>query len=216
MSDKQTINETLSQQDKAIISIAGFAASGEIESLRNELVKGLDKGLGVDEIKGVLSQLYAYCGFPRSLNALGTFMGVVQTRKDAGILDEAAPTKPLNEQINPDSLSVGTANQTKLIGQVVAGPLFDFAPEVDAYLKAHLFGDIFSKTELTWRQRELATIAALANLKGAESQLKSHYFISLNNSVTVEQLHDFVSHVKATFAPEVGVTAESVLKDTLS
>ncbi|KJS29540.1 MAG: hypothetical protein VR64_20520 [Desulfatitalea sp. BRH_c12] len=38
------------------------------------LNQGLDAGLTVNEIKEILVQLYAYAGFPRSLNAIGTFM----------------------------------------------------------------------------------------------------------------------------------------------
>jgi 4-carboxymuconolactone decarboxylase len=40
-------------------------------------------------------------------------------------------------------VAVGTANQTKISGAPVHGPLFDFAPVINRYLQAHLFGDIF-------------------------------------------------------------------------
>lgn len=62
--------------------------------------------------------------------------------------------------------------------------MFDFAPAIDRFLKAHLFGDVFSRDNLDWRSREVATIAALATLTGTESQLRSHFSIGLNTGLT--------------------------------
>lgn len=106
------------------------------------LDQGLDDGLTVNEIKEVLVQLYAYAGFPRSLNALAEFMKVLEARRQRGVADaqgRAPGPLPPPEQM----LAVGTANQTRLTGAPVKGPLFEFAPAVDQYLKARLFGDIF-------------------------------------------------------------------------
>ena len=85
-------------------------------------------------------------------------------------------------------LAAGTANQTKLSGAPVKGPLFDFAPAIDEYLKTHLFGDIFERDNLDWQSRELATVGMLSALPGAESQLQSHMRISMNVGLTAGQL----------------------------
>lgn len=69
-------SEIFSDKERAIIPISAFTASGEIEKLTQSLNDGLDAGLTVNEIKEVLAQLYAYAGFPRSLNGLATFMTV--------------------------------------------------------------------------------------------------------------------------------------------
>lgn len=42
----------------------------------------------VNEVKEVLVQMYAYCGFPRSLNGINTLIAVLDERKAAGIVDE--------------------------------------------------------------------------------------------------------------------------------
>lgn len=203
------------QKEQAIVPIAAFTASGDIEQLKISLVKGLDAGLTINEIKEVLTQLYAYTGFPRSLNALGTFMGIVTQRKADGINDPEGPTaSPL--PTDKTSLEFGTENQTKLVGQPVSGPLFDFAPEVDQYLKAHLFGDIFQRDVLSWRVRELATIAALANLPGANSQLQAHYNISLNNEITPDQLRAFVQILSQDCGEQIAANAAQVLDAVLN
>lgn len=69
------------------------------------------------------------------------------------------------------SMDFGSANQTKLCGAPVKGTLYDLAPAIDEYLKAHLFGDIFSRDNLDWRTRELATLAALAAMDGVKTSL---------------------------------------------
>jgi alkylhydroperoxidase/carboxymuconolactone decarboxylase family protein YurZ len=89
-----------------------------------------------------------------------------------------------------DVRALGTANQTKLVGAPVKGPLFEFAPAIDDFLKRHLFGDIFGRDNLDWQSRELATVAALAAMPGVESQLLSHVAISMNVGVTTAQLRE--------------------------
>src|SRR6185436_19583758 len=66
----------------------------------------------------------------------------------------------------------------------VRGPLFDFAPAIDKYLKTHLFGDIFERDNLDWESRELATVSMLSALSGAESQMQSHMRVSMNVGLT--------------------------------
>jgi alkylhydroperoxidase/carboxymuconolactone decarboxylase family protein YurZ len=85
-------------------------------------------------------------------------------------------------------LAVGTANQTQLSGGPVQGPLFDFAPVINEYLRTHLFGDIFARDNLDWQSRELATVGALAALPGVDPQLQAHIRISLNVGLSAAQL----------------------------
>ncbi|BBO74237.1 hypothetical protein DSCW_16540 [Desulfosarcina widdelii] len=204
----------LNTKQRAIVPIAAFTASGNLDKLKASIEKGLDAGLTVNEIKEILVQIYAYAGFPRSLNAIGTFMAVLDARKEKGCKDEVGKeASPL--PADKSSLEFGTENQTKLVGQAVTGPLFDFAPAIDRFLKAHLFGDIFQRDLLDWSERELATIAALANIKGVNSQLQSHYAISLNNGITPEQLHDFLTVLDACCGPEVALNAKGVLEQVL-
>ncbi len=176
-----------SERHAAVAMIGAFTASGDLPRLTTALNKALDAGVTVNQVKEVLVQMYAYAGFPRSLNAISTFMTVLEQRKAKGITDETGPEPaPLPE--GTDILELGTENQTKLSGAPVTGPMFDFAPAIDEFLKTHLFGDIFSRDNLDWRSREVATIAALATLKGTESQLRSHFAIGLNTGLTEGQL----------------------------
>ena len=59
----------LNAKQQAIIPVAAFTANGDIDKLKPALNAGLDAGMTVNKIKEVLVQMYAYAGFPRSLNA---------------------------------------------------------------------------------------------------------------------------------------------------
>lgn len=182
--------DSLTANEKNIVRAAAFAAKGDQTGLKSALSAGLDSGVSAGEYKEVLVQLYAYCGFPRSLNALGTLMGLLEERggKDA---EGKRPSPPPAGK----SVELGAANQTKLVGREVKGKLFDFAPAIDEYLKAHLFGDIFSRDNLDWRTREIATVSMLAAMDGVEPQLNAHIGIAKNNGVSDAQAAEILSIV---------------------
>lgn len=114
-------------------------------------------------------------------------MKVLQAREQRGIHD-APGREPGPMPSGPNLLQLGTDNQTRLAGAPVKGPLFDFAPAIDQYLKSHLFGDIFARDNFDWGSRELATVGALAALTGVESQLQAHLRISMNVGLSATQL----------------------------
>jgi alkylhydroperoxidase/carboxymuconolactone decarboxylase family protein YurZ len=211
MNSTQAPSETLSPRQQAIVPIAAFAAAGNIDRLSKALEHGLDNGLTVNETKEVLVQLYAYAGFPRSLNALGEFMKVVEKRRARGVQDTQGVT-PQSPIPKGDALLVaGTANQTKLSGAPVKGALFDFAPAIDEYLKTHLFGDIFERDNLDWQSREIATVSILSAISGVESQLQSHVRISMNIGITAGQLRQ----VSQVLADEVDANAGQRARDAV-
>lgn len=208
----------LNARQRAIIPIAAFTANGDLAKLKTALNEGLDAGLTVNEIKEVLVQLYAYAGFPRSLNGISTFMTVMGERVKKGIQDETGKeASPI--PIDKNSLEYGAENQTKLVGQPVSGPLYDFVPAIDQFLKAHLFGDIFQRDVLTWQDRELATVAALANIEEVNAQLRGHMVIAMHNGLTPEQLRELVSVLRDKCGPKVaenaGVVLDLVLKHSM-
>ena len=197
---QETMN-VLNEKEEIIVAVSASAARGDQTALKTALASGLEAGITVNEFKEILVQVYAYCGFPRSLNALGTFMSLLEERggKDA----EGELPGPLPEG---KSIDFGTANQTQLCGAPVTGPLFGFAPAIDEFLKAHLFGDIFARDNLDWRTRELATIAMLTAMPGVEPQQKAHIAIGKKNGLSDEQVDAIVAlvHSNKENAPDSG------------
>jgi len=203
--------QLLSAKQQVIAPIAAFAAIGDMAGLDTALNKGLDAGLSVSEAKEILVQLYAYAGFPRSLNALGQLMKVVEARRQHGIQDLPGREPSRAIPTGDDLLATGTANQTQLAGAPVKGPLFDFAPAIDRFLKTHLFGDIFERDNLDWQSRELATVGALAALSGVESQLQAHIRISLNTGLSVAQLRQLATVLNEQGNSEAGARVQAAL-----
>lgn len=210
-----TNESTLSAKQQAIAPIAAYAAAGDMPRLNTALEQGLNAGLSVSECKEILVQLYAYAGFPRSLNALGELMKVAQTRAQRGIADapgrDAGPV-PVGQAL----LEAGTANQTKLAGTPVKGPLFEFAPAIDLYLKTHLFGDIFERDNLDWPSRELATVSMLAAMSGVEPQLRAHIGISMNVGLTAAQLRQAIQALAEHGNAEAAQRAQAALDAQLA
>ena len=210
----QEMDQNLNAKQQAIVPIAAFTASGNIGKLKTALNEGLDAGLTVNEIKEILVQMYAYAGFPRSLNGLDAFMSILNERKEKGIKDKIGK-EPGPFPKDKTVLELGTEVQTKIVGQPVKGPVYDFAPAIDEYLKTHLFGDIFGRDVLDFQQREIATISALASLDGAESQLQGHFGIGKNVGLTEAQLQALIDVLEVKVGRIEAARAKSVLTQTL-
>ena len=189
------MDTTLTQKELAIVDLSAATARGDQTALAAALNRGFDAGLTLNEAKELVGQLYAYCGFPRALNAAATLMKVASERKPA---EGRTPNPPPQGK----AIEFGTANQTKLCGRPGKGHLFDFHPQLDEYLKAHLFGDIFARDNVDWRTREIATIAALAARPETAPQMKSHIAVGKVNGVTDAQAQEIVARVQRPANPE--------------
>jgi len=211
ISHQQSPSNTLSQPQQAIVLIASSMASSQMAKLNDALNQGLDAGLTISEAKEILVQLYAYTGFPRSLNALNELMKISNNRKQRGIKDIQGedPITPI--PVGNELQRVGMATQSKIAGAVVQGPLFEFVPVINQFLQTHLFGDIFSRDNLDWQSRELATVGALAATPGVEAQLVSHMQASLRMGLTTGQLEQLIQLLRAHAEYEASMRADHAL-----
>ena len=193
--------QSLSYRQKHLATIAALEAQGDLIRLEPAIKAALDGGLTINEIKEAFSQLYAYTGFPRSLNALGVLSNILSTprpeRKGQGegpVWSEGKPwVRPAMWDDAQKALAIGTEVQTKLSGRPFN---YEFCPQNDYYLKAHLFGDIFAGDQLTPADREIVTVAALSALNGVAPQLAAHKAgaVNMGNSQEiVDELSQFLS-----------------------
>lgn len=207
--------EALSPRQSQIALIAAYTANGDQDKLKTALADGLEKGLTVNEEKEILIQLYAYAGFPRSLNAVQTFMLLMQEREAAGIKDNHGPeAKPMPADINKDEC--GKKVRNILFGRKEEPPAAGyqlFTPIIDTYLKEHLFCDIFYRDNLDYFSRELATISALAAMHGTQSQLASHLFAAKNMGLTAQQAQQWVRLIKKRVGRKEGKIAQKSARE---
>ena len=208
--------ETLSAKQQTIPLIAALMATSDMARLNAALNEGLDAGLTISESKEILVQLYAYTGFPRSLNALGELMKVVEARKQRGIQDAPGREPSRAIPVGDALVAIGTANQTQISGAPVRGPLFDFAPVINQFLQAHLLGDIFERDNLDWQSRELATVGALAAMPGVEAQLRSHMRASLRVGLSAAQLRQLAQVLAERGNPDAAHRADEALTQALA
>ena len=184
--------QSLTDRQKHLATIAALEAQGDLVRLEPAITAALEGGVTINEIKEALSQLYAYTGFPRSLNALGVLNNVIEANQ--GKWAEGKPwTRPALWDDTQKALTIGTTLQTQLSGRPFN---YEFCPQNDYYLKAHLFGDIFAGDQLSAADREIVTVAALSALKGVAPQLAAHKAGAVNMGNTqevVDELCKFLS-----------------------
>ena len=65
-------------------------------------------------------------------------------------------------------------------GERVVAALRDIAPDLARYMIEFPFGDVYSRGNLTMKEREIATVAALIAIGYAQPQLKVHIHGALN------------------------------------
>jgi alkylhydroperoxidase/carboxymuconolactone decarboxylase family protein YurZ len=211
-------DQALSTKQRGIIPIAAFTANGDLDRLKTALQEGLVAGLTVNEIKEILVHLYAYAGFPRSLNGINIFMAVLEERQGQGIEDEIGPeANPLPADMDKDEY--GAKVRARLAGWETIPPPSGyqlFAPAIDTFLKEHLFADIFARDILDWQSRELATVSALAGMTGTAGQLWFHLGAAMNTGLTAAQMKDFISVLESKVGKKEAEGASEVLGQVLS
>lgn len=210
-------NSSLNAKEKGIISISSLTAKGDLAALKKSLNDGLDAGLTINEIKEALVHLYAYCGFPRSIRGLQTFMEVLDDRKAKGINDnvgkEVSPIQQDSSKYERGKKILGELTKSPQQGSLTGYSAF--APAIDTFLKEHLFADIFERDVLTYTQRELVTISVLSAIGNVEPMLQGHLSISLNVGITPEQLKEFIGVIKSTVGKKEAEAAQAVLNEVL-
>jgi 4-carboxymuconolactone decarboxylase len=224
VADAQTTSEakTLTEKQKAITLVSTLTAKGDLPKLKQALNTALDAGLTINECKEVLVHLYAYCGFPRSIQGLNTLMATLDERKAKGIKDNTGrEATPINDT---NKYETGWKNLAKLGGRPTDGPIEKptsgygaFSPEIDRFLKEHLFADIFSRDVLTYAERELTTISVLIALgSGVEPMLASHLGLTMKQGLTKSQIEEVFALVEKSVSKADADAARKVFSEVSS
>ena len=214
--------KTLSDKQKGIVLMAAVTAKGDLQKLKPAINKALDAGLTVNECKEVFLHSYAYCGFPRSIQGLNTLIATLDERKAKGIKDnigrEATPINDTNKY------ETGWKNLAKLSGRPTDGPIEKpttgyaaFSPEIEQFLKEHLFADLFSRDVLTFAERELTTISVLIALgSGVEPMLGSHLGLTMKQGITKSQIEEVFGVIEKSLSKADADSARKVFAEVLS
>ena len=178
----------LSRRMLLLCACAALEARGDLQRLDTAIREALDGGVSVNKMKDAFAGLYAYTGFPRSLNALNTLENVLSQRKSVGIIDDESQPfcRPAVWDDATLALQLGTEMQTRDEGGTPWN--YSFCPQADYYMKSHLFGDIFASDQFTPAERELLTVSALSAMDGISPQFEGHKECAVFMGNTKEQV----------------------------
>lgn len=208
--------QTFGKREIAITKIASLAARGDLERLEKAVEEALSsKILSQNEIGEICLQLYAYAGFPRSLNAQGVLSSAVKNLEEKKISFE----KGSEPQKVPDEGKYD--NGREVINKIFGTDAKQARPEstgyaaaTDVFLKEHLFNDITSRSNLSYKDRELATASMLAALGNVNPQLGAHLGGTINTGTSAKDLEAaWISVINETCGFETASNAKSVLEN---
>ena len=187
---KMQENTTFDSREVAIAKIGALSAASKIEELSAAMEDALaSKTLNQNEVGEICLQLYAYAGFPRSLNAQGALAVVVKSLEEKGVaFDKGVEPAPVPSERRYD-------NGREVINGIFGTNAKQGRPEnngyeatTDVFLKEHLFNDITSRKNLSVKDRELATASMLAALQNVNPQLGAHISGALHTGTKAEDL----------------------------
>ena len=212
------MEQVMNSKRKHIAEVAALTGKGDLDKLKPALTNGLNDGMTVGELKEVMVHAYAYCGFPRTLRGLQTLVAVLDERKAKGIEDnqgrEASPITDTRSKYER-----GRDILAEISGVPADAPKANYAvlaPEIEVFLKEHLFADLFERDILTYAERELATVAVIASLgKGVEPMLKGHMGIALNVGVTPDELRGVLAIIEKNIGRSEADAGKLILNELL-
>ena len=187
----------LSRRDRSLMIIATLAAQSRDEELTLHTQIGHRHGLSRVEIEEINLHIAAYAGFPAAMAAhrridaaLREIEGVERfDREGADHLDDA-------ERL----VRAGDVRASMTGGQADPDPQADLQAikaqlgDVGEWAMLWAFGEIWSRPQLSRRDRSLVVIAILTVL-GQEAELAFHVPAGLQHGLTREEVEEIMTHL---------------------
>ena len=101
-------------------------------------------------------------------------------------------------------------------GEKVAESLADISPDLVKYIIEYAFGDIYNRTELPLRAKELCVVAALTAMGNAAPQLKVHIHGALNVGCNIAEIQEVILQMSAYAGFPSAINGMLALKDVVA
>ncbi|MEM7254924.1 MAG: carboxymuconolactone decarboxylase family protein [Pseudomonadota bacterium] len=181
----------LSRRDRSLIVVAFLASIGSTEELEAHVHGAVSHGLTRAEVEEIIIQVAGYAGFPMAMQAT-RIVDAVWRRHDG--VDRLPAKNEATAKDDPERWRDATdVLQTLFAGRGSSDPgearegVLDTLGGVGEFAFDFAFGEVWSREELSRRDRSLVTIAILAILK-CQDELKLHLRGALNHGVTREEI----------------------------
>jgi len=187
----------LNRRDRSLLVISLLAAQARDEELVLHTGIGLRNGLRREEIEEILLHVAAYAGFPAAMassrridkalleaaggEALSARAPAEQKSDEARDRDAAGVLAAVSGLPAPPEPAAGLAMMESMLGEV----------GVVAYRWA--FGEIWSRPQLSRRDRSIVVIAILAWL-GATAELAFHAPAGVRHGLTRVEVEEIINH----------------------
>jgi 4-carboxymuconolactone decarboxylase len=187
----------LNRRDRSLMIIAVLAAQSRDEELVLHTGIGLRHGLSRIEIEEINLHVCAYAGFPAAMAA--------SRRMDAAFcqaegVDKIADREPAEHLDDEERLRRAADVRRTLTGgaadpdpHVDLSNLHGFIGDVGDWAMKWAFGEIWSRPQLSRRDRSLVVVAILTAL-GQEAELDFHVPAALHHGLQREEIEEIMTH----------------------
>jgi 4-carboxymuconolactone decarboxylase len=184
----------LSRRDRSLVVISFLTALGRERELRQHVAGGLNHGLGRDEIDEIMVQVGAYAGVPVALG--GALVAAEVFAERDGTDQRQTPPAPAAAKDDAQRRADGLEALRTLLGMPADA---DMSPAADATIEQlgemgrlvldFAFGDVWSRPQLSRRDRSLVVISVLMALSLVH-ELEIHTRGALNHGVTRVEIEE--------------------------
>lgn len=204
-----TVGE-LTVRQRELITCVTLAAMQTLPQLKAHSNAALNVGVTPVELREAMYLTAPFIGFPKMLNAVETVNGVF---KDRGV---ALPLESEGRVTEGSRHEKGAEIQDSLypggISSVMDGMPGDMGRDVERFLTAYCFGDIYTRGGLDVQTREMLAYCILVAI-GADSQLQSHYHGGLKAGNTPETMAAAVIQCLPYVGFPAAIKALKIIKD---
>ncbi len=157
---------------RTLIAVASLTAQDESDVLEEVAAAALKRGIDPLAMREAAMQAMAYSGLPTTIRAVRAIAAA------CAAADKAFPTESAATVTDENRFEKGLAVQTGIFGDAIttmhknAKP--DERPITVDLLTGFCFGDTYTRTGLTLKERELLTFVVIASMGGCEPQVKAH------------------------------------------
>lgn len=188
----------LSRRDRSMIVVTFLATIGATEELRSHVRGALNHGLSRAEVEEIVLQVAGYAGFPMAMQAsrivTETFNAVDKTDRQPDRSEAAAKDDPERYADAVDVMGTLFAGRAAADPAVARAGIVDSLGGVGELVFDWAFGELWSRTQLSRRDRSMVVVAILAILARAE-ELAVHVPGALNHGVTRVEVEEIMTQL---------------------
>ncbi|MFN0028268.1 MAG: carboxymuconolactone decarboxylase family protein [Acidimicrobiales bacterium] len=185
----------LSRRDRSLVVVSVLMAQARQDELQVHVANALTHGMSREEVDELLLHVAAYAGFPAAMHSV-RIVDAAYNKLD-GLEPTARRERTPAEHLDDTERDARAADVRRTLtnGRAAADPATDLANmvgllgDVGALAYRFAFGEVWSRPQLSRRDRSLCVIAILAAL-GQTHELSVHVPGGLNHGLTRTEIEE--------------------------